>query len=151
MSNQIIPLTTSPNQTIQVTLNINGENKTLELRIRYNEIARYWTMGIIEPSTGEYILDSIPLITGDYPSANILAQYAYLSIGAAYVMNVSNSEMDWPDKTNLGTDFVLVWTDNPIPALPSAPYAFDVPTFGFGLWNAYISGFDGGFWDGRQS
>ena len=151
MSNQIIPLTTTPNKVMQITLNINGENRTLQLNIRYNEIAKYWILGIIDPATGLYILDSIPLITGQYPAANILAQYNYLRIGAAYILNVSNSDMDYPDKTNLGTDFVLLWTDNPIMELPSSPYTFDVPSFGFDLWNAYISGLDGGFWDGRQS
>ena len=151
MSAQIIPLTTSPNQSMQMVLNIDGKNKRLQLTVRFNEIGKYWVIGIIDVSTGEYLLDSIPLLTGIYPAANILGQYAYLGIGGLYLLNVSNTDKDWPDNTDLGSDYILCWTDTSIPALPSSPYNFPVTTFGFDFRNAFISGFDLGCWDARSA
>jgi len=42
----IIPLDCSPNQTLQVSLNIDGRNRQLQLKIRYNEMANYWVATI---------------------------------------------------------------------------------------------------------
>ncbi len=111
MATQVIPLTTEPNQTFQTTLSVDGQNIILSLTIRYNEVAGYWVMTITDPATNIILLDSIPLITGAYPAANVLGQYAYLGIGSVYVIKASAVAMDYPDSTNLGTDFVLVWTD----------------------------------------
>lgn len=110
---QIIPLSNSPNQTLLVTLLVDGSNLTLQFGFRYNEMASYWVMQIVEPSSGQIILDSIPLVTGDYPAANILSQYAYMQIGSCYLVKVGATSNDYPDDTDLGTDFVLVWSDTP--------------------------------------
>ena len=108
---QMIPLDSSPNQTLQTTLTVDGRNITLGITLRYNEIASYWVMTVIDPPTNEIILDSIPLITGQFPAGNILAQYSYLGIGSAYILPTSKGGRDAPDSANLGTDFVLVWGD----------------------------------------
>jgi hypothetical protein len=114
---QLIPLTPAPNQTFQVTLDIDGGTVTLNFRLHYNEIAKYWVLTILD-RTGTLLLDSLPLLTGGNPSANILGQYAYLEIGSAYVVNVSGlTAPDYPDGTNLGQDFVLVWSDTAVNAL----------------------------------
>jgi hypothetical protein len=111
MTGQIIPLDNSPNQSFQTTLSVDGKNLTLGFVIRYNEQADYWQMTIKEAVTGNIILDCIPLVTGDYPAANLLEQYSYLSIGSVAILNMSGVTMENPDKTNLGTDFVLWWGD----------------------------------------
>ena len=111
---QLIPLTNSPNQTIQVTLLVDGSNLTLQLGFRYNSMAGYWVMQIVEPNSGQIILDSIPLVTGLYPAANILNQYSYMQIGSAYLVKVGITDNDYPDDTDLGTDFVLIWSDTPV-------------------------------------
>jgi hypothetical protein len=115
MSQQVIPLTPNPNQTFTVTLNIDSSNITLTMILRYNVIAEYWVLTIINSATQAIILDSIPFVTGDYPAANILGQYTYLQIGSAYVVNTDNSPLDYPDDStnSLGTDFVLIWSDTP--------------------------------------
>lgn len=113
MAIQVIPLTTDPNQTFQTTVSVDNQNITLSLTIRYNEMAGYWVMTITDPTTNIILLDSIPLITGSYPAANVLGQYAYLGIGSAYVVKAGAVNMDYPDDTNLGTDFLLVWSDTP--------------------------------------
>lgn len=112
MSDQIIPLTSSPNQSFAVTLQVDGNALTLNLVIRWSEMAGYWVM-TIKDAAGNLILDSIPLLTGWYPGANILAQYEYLKIGAAYILNEGISTSDYPGRNDLGTNFVLLWGDTP--------------------------------------
>ncbi len=114
MSTQVIPLTNTPNQSFETTLDINGQNVTLDITLRYNRVAEYWSMTITDSMTGDLILDSIPFVTGESPAANILQQYAYLNIGKAYIVPVSPSDTDFPDDSDgsLGTAYILMWTDN---------------------------------------
>lgn len=112
MADQIIPLTTQPNQTFQVALNINNTTVRLTLTFRYNEMANYWVMTVTD-TNNNVIVDSVPLLTGTWPAANILDAYQYLQIGSAYVINASNAGVnDYPNASSLGVDFVLVWGDN---------------------------------------
>ena len=74
MSYQIVPLTCDPNQTFNSTLSIDGKNKNLKFKVSYKSVAQYWVMTIIDGNTGDIILDSMPLMTGDYPAANVLEQ-----------------------------------------------------------------------------
>ena len=62
---------------------------------------------------GTLLLDSLPMLTGVYPAANMLAQYVYLAIGSAYLLNVGNSDTDYPGANDLGSNFVLLWGDTP--------------------------------------
>jgi len=74
-------------------------------------MANYWVATIADVSTGQIILDSLPLVTGQYPAANLLGQYAYLGLGSAVVLNMENSPLDYPDSETLGTIFLLAWGD----------------------------------------
>lgn len=107
----IIPLTNDPNQNFVCTIPVDGKNIDLAFNISYNAIAKYWVMRISDAITGKIILDSIPLVTGEYPSANLLEQYSYLGIGSAILVKVSNSDLDFPDDKNLGNNFLLAWGD----------------------------------------
>ena len=109
---QTIPLTSDPNQTFQVTMQVDGQNLTLGFELHYNEMAGYWVM-TIKDSQNNVLIDCVPLITGDYPMGNLLEQHAYLRIGAAVIVPVGGFVDDWPDDTNLGTDFLLLWGDSP--------------------------------------
>jgi hypothetical protein len=106
----IIPLTAAPNQSLVINPMVDGTPITLTLVLDFNEMAQYWVMAIFDV-TGDLLLSSIPLITGSYPAANILGQYGYMGIGAAYIINASNSTLDYPNNTDLGTDFILIWGD----------------------------------------
>lgn len=135
----MIPLTNSPNQTLTAELNVDGAPLSLNLNIDYDEMAAYWVMSISDVS-GNLLIASIPLVTGGYPAANLLQQQRYLGIGSCFIVNVSNlmlesgsevgygegqygagpyggglgfAGVDYPDKTNLGTDFQLWWDDTP--------------------------------------
>lgn len=111
MNYQHIPLDPAHNQTVAVTVEVGGAPLSLELTLRYNAQAGYWTMKVVKTATGAVLLDSIPLVTGEYPAANILAPYAYLGIGAAYVIPASPGDRDYPDDAGLGSEFVLIWGD----------------------------------------
>lgn len=112
MADQIIPLTNAPNQSLAASLTVDGNPLALQLDIRFSEIAAYWVMTISD-ANGNLLVDSMPMITGAYPAANLLAQHRYLAIGSAYIVNASGVASDYPDNTNLGTDFLLVWSDTP--------------------------------------
>jgi hypothetical protein len=140
MGLQIVPLANSPNQSFTVTLMVDGKPLTLNLTVRYNEMAGYWTLSISD-SANNLLVDSIPMITGSYPAANLLQQQRYLEIGSWYIVNVSNllvtsgsatgygqgfygdgpyggengqGGIDYPDLSNLGTDFQLWVDDTPL-------------------------------------
>lgn len=110
MSTQLIPLTTSPNQTFQSTLAVDGKNITLEFNLKYNEIAEYWVMKITN-SDKVILLDSIPLVPGNDSAGNILEQYGYLGIGSAFIVKASAIADDRPNDMTLGNQFILVWGD----------------------------------------
>jgi hypothetical protein len=138
MSLQVIPLSSLPNQEFSVQLDLNGNPLVLNVVISYNEMASYWTLTVSD-TFNNLLLDSIPLVVGSWPAANIMHQYDYLKIGAWYIINVSNlvaaqtfsigygeggygggpyggsvggGGSDWPNNTNLGTDFQLWIEDN---------------------------------------
>src|ERR1035437_4090631 len=90
MSLQQIPLTNSPNQTLTVQLNVDGVSLTLNLTVSYCRMAGYWIMSISDVNNN-LLIDSIPMLCGRYPAANLLQQQVYLHIGSAYIINTGNS------------------------------------------------------------
>lgn len=109
---QVVPLSTLANQSFPIQLTVDGRTLTLQLYVYFSEMAGYWLMDVADQA-GTWLLHSVPLLTGSYPAANLLAPYAYLGIGSAFVINASGVAQDNADATNLGTDFVLVWDDTP--------------------------------------
>lgn len=107
----LIPLTTDPDQSFTMTLPIDGKNLTFDLRLRYNTEAKFWLLSITDSVTETLLLDSIPLVTGDYPAANILSQYKYLNIGSIVIVPNGSSATGDPDDTNLGTEYYMAWGD----------------------------------------
>lgn len=120
MSDQIISLTSSPQQSFAVTLQVDGKPLTLNLAIRWSAMAGYWVMTISD-AQNNLLLDSLPLVTGWYPAANILAQFGYLGIGSAYILNEGTSNSDYPGQSDLGTGFQLLWSDTAGPEAAVAP------------------------------
>lgn len=138
MSLQQIPLTNSPNQSLTVQLDVDGVPLTLNLTVSYNEMAGYWVLSISDVNNN-LLIDSVPMLTGGYPSANILQQQKYLNIGSWYIINIANGiptgsqgygqggygqgnyggaagqgGVDFPDSTNLGISFQLWVNDTPL-------------------------------------
>ena len=110
MSSQVIPLTNDPNQVFSVQLTVNGSLLTLNLALSYSTMAGYWQLAVADVN-GQPLIASVPLLTGLYPAANLLAQYQYMQIGSAYLLNTSGAATDYPSATNLNT-YTLVWGDN---------------------------------------
>jgi len=108
MSYSIIPVTSNPNQIFNISIPIDEKNLKLKFLISYNRIAEYWSMTIFDYRVNEIVLTGIPLLTGQ----NLLAQYAYLNLGSAYLVNLTGNLPDTPDDTNLGTAFLLVFEDS---------------------------------------
>jgi hypothetical protein len=108
---QVIPLDSSPNQKLQVSVSVDTDNIILNLSITYNRMHDYWTMDIADSENVPLVV-GLPILSGNYPAANLLEQYAYLEIGSVYIINASSVVLDSPDDVSLGTDFVLVWGDN---------------------------------------
>nr|DAY89325.1 MAG TPA: hypothetical protein [Caudoviricetes sp.] len=103
----IIPTTTSPNQTFTSTIPIDGKKIKLYFFLRYNTEQNCWQMDISN-SDKEILVSSVPLICG----LNLLEQYSYLGIGAAYIAKIDNNiNSDRPNDKNLGNTFLLVWGD----------------------------------------
>jgi hypothetical protein len=112
MSAQIVYISSLPNQDVTVQLDVDDAALTLGLALYWDYMCGYWLMDVYD-AAGAQLLSGVPMITGSYPAANILGQYAYLKIGSAYVLNQSNGSTDYPTSTNLGTTFVLLWSDTP--------------------------------------
>jgi hypothetical protein len=109
MSAQIIPLVVAPNQTFTVQLVVDGSPLTLGLMLSYSAMSGWWQLSVSN-AQNVVIVSSVPLITGYYPCGNILAQYGYLAIGSAYLLNTGNSPNDYPGASDL-TNFSLLWSD----------------------------------------
>lgn len=145
MSDQILPITSDPNQTFQAQVNIDGRNLTLGFFLSYNETAGYWTMDISDPSTGVAYICGVPLLPGVFPAANLLDQYTHLIIGSIYIINVSGNPSEQPDDKNLGTDFELVYSDTtPAVAVPipseQAPTLLPTPSIVPQFETPYLTG-----------
>jgi hypothetical protein len=108
---QNIPLNNLPNQTWDVAVRVNGQPVTLQIVLRYNEIARYW-IATVRDQDGNLLIDSLPFITGTGISQNLLGQFAYLAIGSAAIFNASGTPVDHPNNQDLGKDFLLLWGEN---------------------------------------
>ena len=113
MSQQVLPVSNAPNQTFTATLQVDGAPLTLQIELHYNEIAAYWVMTISDQN-GNLLVDSLPLVTGNDPACNLLRQFSFLEIGSIYVINQTGSTTpNYPDNTNLGTGFQIIWGDTP--------------------------------------
>jgi hypothetical protein len=110
LSRQIIPLTTANNQAFSAQVTVNNQALTLNFTLAYSQMAGYWQLAVADVS-GNLLIASVPLITGLYPAANLLAQYQYLNIGSAYLLNTGNAPVDYPGPNDLSL-FSLLWGDN---------------------------------------
>lgn len=118
MPQVVIPITAGTNQTFTCTLPVDSGNVTLTFSFTWNTPGGYWFMSVTD-NTNTLLLDAVPVLTGQYPAANLLRQYQYLGIGSAYLVPVSSTLPDNPDFNTLGTSttstaptFLLIWMDS---------------------------------------
>ena len=70
-----------------------------------------WMMDVSD-QYGKPLVSSVPLITGVWPAANVLAPWDYLRIGSAFIINQTGGASDIPDDTNLGSAYQMLWDSN---------------------------------------
>ena len=110
--NQIIPSPSAYNEWKTVTIEVDGVKHTLQLRFRYMEVLSLWHMSVYDPKTGACMAESIPLLSGYYPSVDLLGPFGALRIGSAYIVPlVKVPTTTNPSKANFGTEYALVWGD----------------------------------------
>ena len=111
---QNIPISYITSSTeFQSTVQVGDENITLKFNVRWNEFAGYWNLTITSMSTGEILLDSIPMVTGEgILTIDLLRKHEHLEIGRAYLVEaVDHPESEYPGETNMN-EFALVWGNN---------------------------------------
>lgn len=108
----LIPATSEPNQTFQCIVPVDGGTRTFEMHFSYNAVAEYWEMSASDVDTGEELVTAVPLLSGEYPAANLLEQFAFLGMGAAVMVPVGLPDRSRePSADSLGSEYVLVWSD----------------------------------------
>ena len=109
MAWQQIPIQPIPDQEFSVTIKANGTNIPLIIRLRFNTEGEFWHMNISDGRTGEMLLANLPLVTGEYPAADRLAQFQHLGIGSFLVLkSTEETDADIPGLNDLGSDFLLI-------------------------------------------
>lgn len=111
MSLYKIPITSAPDQSFAVTVEIDGANKGFGCRLRYNTVENYWFLTISDGNTGALLVDNLPLLCGYYPYNDLLKAYRYKGLGSMFVIPAQDRLPDRPDAANLGIDYYLLWGD----------------------------------------
>ncbi|NRS20585.1 hypothetical protein HP398_29640 [Brevibacillus sp. HB1.4B] len=112
MPTTILPIIPGMNQTFTCTLPVDNRNITLDFSLTYNALGGYWFMSITDHLTGTLLIDSLPILLGKYPAANLLEQFSYLGIGSATLISTSGND-DMPTFDSLGKNHLVVWGDSP--------------------------------------
>ena len=105
----VVPLSALPNQAFTAQLTVDGASLVLNLVLSWSYMAGYWVLDVFS-AQGALLLSGLPLVTGAYPAANLLAQYGYLNIGSAFLLDAGDPAA-LPTSANLGTTFYLLWGD----------------------------------------
>jgi hypothetical protein len=105
----LLPLTNQPNQSFQVTIPLDDSNVVLDFVLYWNSIANYWQMTIKDALTNLELLNGLPLLYGQDPLQNVLKQWEYLKIGAAYLIPLAKDAPDSPGISDWGVNYVMVW------------------------------------------
>lgn len=111
LASVILPIVPSMNQSFVCTLPVGDKNITIDFTLIFNEPGGYWFMGIANHDTGKKLADAIPLLPGEYPAANLLAQHDYLNIGSAVIVSATN-DYSIPTFSSLGKEHFVMWSDN---------------------------------------
>lgn len=104
----IIPITTKPNNVFSCKIPVDGGNTTLVFKTHYNEVAGYWMVSVSK-GDGTELIHNLPML----PAQNILEQYSYMEIGSACILSNHQVAEQWPNEANLGSEWLLVWSDTP--------------------------------------
>lgn len=106
-----IPVNSKPNQTFDCIVPVDGKNRKYRYFFYYNTVGKYWQMNVTDTESGEELLVGYPLFSMKYPYDNLISQYAYKGMGSCYLFNVTGVPYTRPTLEDLGTNFLLCWSD----------------------------------------
>lgn len=106
-----IPVTNQPNQKFKVAIPLADTNISIGFFIYWNRIAGYWQVTLTDALTNTELINGLPLLTGNYPVANVLRQQEYFGIGQMFVVPISSNAPDHPGLEDWGVNFALMWDD----------------------------------------
>ena len=111
----ILPLTEDPRQIFTLDLTIDGDSFHARVEIRYLPAPDNWVISIWDDSTGELLINQIPLICSYGEVNDLLRPFRHLregrGMGSLFVIR-DTDEPSTPDpsKGNL-TEFSVLWGD----------------------------------------
>lgn len=110
MAYNVVPIYNSDNQIFTITVEVGGTNIGLTIDLRYNSEGDFWHMDVSDATTGAMLLAAVPLVTGEYPAADLLGQFQHLGIGSAVIMKLTDGiEADYPGLDDLESNFAFIW------------------------------------------
>ena len=115
MTGYLLTLTGDPWQVMTLDLEIDGEPFHAQTEIRYLPAADRWFLSIRDHSTGELLVNMIPLICSYGEKNDLLKPFRYLRNGrglGSFLCLRGTEEPSTPDpaERNL-TAFQLIWSD----------------------------------------
>ena len=115
MSGYILPLTTDPWQVMTLDVVIDGEEFHAQAEIRYLPAPDQWVVSIWDHSSGELLVNMIPLVCSYEEVNDLLAPFCHLRGGKGLgslicLRGTDEPSTQDPTGTNLN-EFQLIWTD----------------------------------------
>ena len=115
MSGYILPLTTDPWQVMTLDVVIDGEEFHAQAEIRYLPAPDQWVVSIWDHSSGELLVNMIPLICSYGEVNDLLLPFRHLRGGKGLgslirLRGTDEPSTQDPTGTNLN-EFQLIWTD----------------------------------------
>ena len=111
----LIPLSSDPWQIVTLNLSIDGEEFHAQMELRYLPAPDQWFVSIRDHSTGELLVNMIPLICSYGEVNDLLQPFRHLRGGKGLgsllcLRGTDEPETPDPGKGNL-TEFMLLWGD----------------------------------------
>ena len=115
MSGYILPLTTDPWQVMTLDVVLDGEEFHAQVEIRYLPAPDQWVVSIWDHSSGELLVNMIPLVCSYEEVNDLLAPIRFLRGGKGLgslicLRGTDEPSTQDPTGTNLN-EFQLIWTD----------------------------------------
>jgi hypothetical protein len=115
MQYTILPLTQDERQCFTLTVSLNGVSFYARVEVRYLPAPDCWVLSIWDQSTGDLLVNMIPLICSYEQINDLLRPFSYLrasqGLGSLFVLrNVDHPSTPDPAGGNL-SEFQVLWGD----------------------------------------
>ena len=115
LTEYVLPLTNSPRQVLTLDLSIDGEGFHVRIEVRFLPAPEVWVISIWDDSSGELLINQIPLICSDGFVNDLAAPFRHLragkGVGSLFVIRaVDEPSTTDPGENNL-TEFKVLFGD----------------------------------------